>query len=423
MGSLLGNREDMSDPSHFGPRTFISYAWSSPTHEAWVLALASRLREDGVDVILDKWDLKPGHDSIAFMESMVTDPTVSKVLMVCDRVYAEKADARTGGVGLESQIISPEIYASSTQDKFAAVITEVDEGNKAYLPTYYKGRIYFDFRSGDAYEDSYEQLLRWLVDRPQYVKPKLGSVPDAILSASPAATGTQSKARRAEDAIRQSSAAAVPYIRDYGDALLPEINALTPALVSGMPSDDAVLTAVESLRPYARQFLELVSVTARFNFEPRVWDALLTVLERMGRLMWRDAELMSWHPHQFDCHKIIVHDVFVSAVAIGLDEGRFDLAEAILAKPWLLQPADGSNRASTSDFTAFNQYIESLEHRKNRLKLNRISLQADILHDSHRSGAVPSFESVMQADFFDISSLSGAINRVPMVPIVACLCY
>ena len=190
------------NPSTNPPRAFVSYSWSSPTHETWVLDLATRLREDGVDVILDKWDLKPGHDSYRFMETMVTDPTVTKVIMVCDRRYAEKADARSGGVGTESQIISPQIYSASTQDKFAAAITEGDEAGKAHVPTFYEGRIFFDFRSGDRFEDSYEELLRWLVDRPQHVKPKLGVVPESILSSAPTASATTSRARRADEAIR-----------------------------------------------------------------------------------------------------------------------------------------------------------------------------------------------------------------------------
>jgi len=368
-------------------------------HEAWVLSFASRLREDGVDVILDKWDLKPGHDSISFMEGMVSDPTVTKVIMVCDRVYADKADARAGGVGTESQIISPEIYASSTQDKFAAVITEADEHGKAYLPTYYRGRIYFDFRSGDAFEDSYEQVLRWLVDRPQHVKPQLGAVPESILSAKPIATGTQSKAKRAEEAVRQNAANAAAYVREYGDALLPEMKNLTPNLASGEPGDEKVLAAVEAMRPYARQFVELASTTARYSNDARVWDAALAVIERVARLMWRDPELSSWHPHQFDAFKIIAHDIFISTVGVALDEERFDLVSSVLTRPWLVRDRDGANRQSTSDFTVFNQHVPALEDRKRRLKLNRISLHADIVHEAHRTGAVPAFESFMQAEF------------------------
>ena len=389
----------MSQQNATSPRTFISYSWSSPTHEAWVLSLASRLREDGVDVILDKWDLKPGHDSIKFMEGMVTDQTVTKVIMVCDRVYAEKADARAGGVGTESQIISPEIYASSTQDKFAAVLTEADQSGNAYLPAYYRGRIYFDFRSGDAFEDSYEQLLRWLVNRPQHLKPKLGAIPEGILSATPTATGTQSRARRAEEAIRQGAANAAAYVREHADAMLPELKNLAPTLTSGEPADDKVLLAVEAMRPYARQFVELAAVTARYSQDVRVWGAILAELERVGRLMWRDPELGSWHSHQFDAFKIVAHDLFVSTVAVALDGERFDLASATLARPWLVRDNDGANRQSTSDFTVFNQNVESLEHRNRRLKLNRISLHADIVHEAHRTGAVPSFENVMQAEF------------------------
>src|SRR5438046_544322 len=123
------------------PKVFISYSWSSPEHEAWVLEFASSLVESGVDVVLDKGDLKEGHDKFAFMERMVTDAEITKVLVVCDRGYAEKADIRKSGVGTESQIISAEVYAKADQSKFVPIVTELDEAGKAALPTYLRGRI------------------------------------------------------------------------------------------------------------------------------------------------------------------------------------------------------------------------------------------------------------------------------------------
>ena len=45
------------------PRLFISYSWSTPEHEQWVVTLAKELVESGVDVVLDKWDLKGGFKS------------------------------------------------------------------------------------------------------------------------------------------------------------------------------------------------------------------------------------------------------------------------------------------------------------------------------------------------------------------------
>src|SRR3990172_12752343 len=97
------------------PKLFISYSWSSPEHEQWVINLSTELRESGVDVILDKWDLKEGNDALAFMEKMVSDPDIKNVAIICDRVYVEKANGRSGGVGTETQIMTPEIYAKQDQ--------------------------------------------------------------------------------------------------------------------------------------------------------------------------------------------------------------------------------------------------------------------------------------------------------------------
>jgi hypothetical protein len=118
------------------PKLFISYSWSSPEHEAWVVKVGTELRECAIDVILDKWDLREGNDAIAFMEQMVTDASIKKVILVCDRTYVEKTDRRAGGVGTEAQIISPEVYAradqtSSLQSWRSALRTE----DRTFLPT------------------------------------------------------------------------------------------------------------------------------------------------------------------------------------------------------------------------------------------------------------------------------------------------
>ena len=52
----------MKDNIEKNPKLFISYSWSSPEHEKWVLSLATELRSNGVDVLFDKWDLKEGDD-------------------------------------------------------------------------------------------------------------------------------------------------------------------------------------------------------------------------------------------------------------------------------------------------------------------------------------------------------------------------
>ena len=51
-------------------------------------------------MVLDIYDLKEGDDKYAFMERMVTDKSVTHVLVVCDSKYAEKAVlSQTGFMG------------------------------------------------------------------------------------------------------------------------------------------------------------------------------------------------------------------------------------------------------------------------------------------------------------------------------------
>ncbi|MCR5608889.1 MAG: toll/interleukin-1 receptor domain-containing protein [Lachnospiraceae bacterium] len=161
--------------NEFQPKIFISYSWSS---DDMVLALAQRLVSHGVDVVLDKWDLKEGQDKYAFMERCVNDVEITKVLIICDRAYADKANNRKGGVGDETVIISSEVYGNMEQEKFIPIIAEKDENGNPYVPTYIKTRIYIDLSDENRYEDEYEKLLRNIYNKPLNAKPILGKMPE-----------------------------------------------------------------------------------------------------------------------------------------------------------------------------------------------------------------------------------------------------
>ena len=138
------------------PKVFISYSWSVEQHKEFVRDLATRLSSDGVDVSLDRWDLKEGQDKYVFMEKMVTDEKVSKVLVILDKTYANKANDRAGGVGTETQIIADEIYTNVKQEKFIPIIIESENGNPC-LPTFLKSRVYIDLSKENRFNDEYEK--------------------------------------------------------------------------------------------------------------------------------------------------------------------------------------------------------------------------------------------------------------------------
>jgi hypothetical protein len=69
----------------------------SPEHKEWVRELAERLMGDNVDIVIDEWDTEEGQDLNKFMERMNNDPSIDKILVISDRLFAEKADDRYGG--------------------------------------------------------------------------------------------------------------------------------------------------------------------------------------------------------------------------------------------------------------------------------------------------------------------------------------
>ena len=136
------------------PTVFISYSWKPATNREKVIQLAERLSLDSIHVIIDVWDLKEGQDKNQFMEQMVNSPDVKRVLLICNKEYAEKANSRTGGVGIESMIVSTEIYSQAEQTKFIPIIFEYDENNKAYVPTFVNSRIFIDLSNEEVFEST-----------------------------------------------------------------------------------------------------------------------------------------------------------------------------------------------------------------------------------------------------------------------------
>lgn len=162
------------------PKVFILYRRQPEENLIRAQQVAERLTRNGVYVVIDLWNLKDGQDKNSYMEKMVTNPTVDKVLLIFNKQYVEKADKQKGGVGVESTIISNEFYKSADQVKFIPVIFETDEQGKVYVPVFAKSRIYIDHSCDDTYEEGYEQLLRDIYDKPMFDRPPLGEMPSYL---------------------------------------------------------------------------------------------------------------------------------------------------------------------------------------------------------------------------------------------------
>ncbi len=169
------NKEEVSRQESNDKRTpsaFISYSWDSEEHRQWVVALATRLRENGVDVILDRWHLALGAEKTLFMEMAVRKS--DHVLLICTPQYKEKAESRLGGVGWETSIVTAELADDLTQTKFIPVLRQ--GSFQATLPVWVKNRVGVDL-SADPYSEKEFQLLLRDLHGAAMAPPPLGPTP------------------------------------------------------------------------------------------------------------------------------------------------------------------------------------------------------------------------------------------------------
>jgi hypothetical protein len=131
---------------------------------------------NGVDVILDQWDLTLGADLPRFMEQGLSD--AKRVLAICTEAYIQKANAGRGGVGYEKMILTAQLMQDISSDR---IIPVVRSGNAVPpLPTFLASRVYIDFRDDLAFESKYAELIRDIHGQQVKPRPAIGSNPFTI---------------------------------------------------------------------------------------------------------------------------------------------------------------------------------------------------------------------------------------------------
>ncbi len=151
---------------------FISYSHDSPSHEALVLALADRLRADGIDAMIDQYQAAPPEGWQLWMEKQIRDSKF--VLSVCTETYHRRVMKEDAGKGLgmmwESTIIYSHLYESGVvNEKFIPIV--FDHADTKYIPTPLKPTTYY-FAGDDA---GYKLLYRRLTNQPVTPAPSIGT--------------------------------------------------------------------------------------------------------------------------------------------------------------------------------------------------------------------------------------------------------
>ena len=148
-------------------KAFMSYSWDDDQHKAWVAKLATNLRDNGVETILDQWHAVPGDQLPEFMERQIRENDY--VLIICTPNYRLKSDGRKGGVGYEGDIMTAEVHNQRNHRKFIPILARGTWEDAA--PSWLKGKYYIDLSSPDRYEKNYPDLLATLLGERQIAPP------------------------------------------------------------------------------------------------------------------------------------------------------------------------------------------------------------------------------------------------------------
>ncbi len=377
------------------PKVFISYSWSSEPHKAWVVELAERLMSDGVEVILDVWDLKAGQDKYAFMERMVTDESVTRVLMVLDKKYADKADIRAGGVGSESQIISSQLYEKVDHQKFIPIVAERAPDGGHFAPVFLKSRIYIDLSSKEGYATEYEGLIRNIYDRPARQRPALGNRPVFLDVPNPVSPNVRFRLDDLTSAIEKGQPQALGHLKRFLNEVL---KAMEPFRIEGeseVPLDERVVDSLRQLKPLRDNFIQACATISTFSEDISFFKEIHSFFERGATLLFRPKDRITHHEGWTDNFGFFLRECLLYLTALLLKDKRYSNLKWLIEADYCYATA---NETECESFAVFDCRLEVIDKLRNhRLKLNRLSVTADLIKERADTHSI-SFDELMHAD-------------------------
>ncbi|MFB2347510.1 toll/interleukin-1 receptor domain-containing protein [Priestia megaterium] len=358
-------------------KIFISYSWTNEEFTTWVREeIAERLESDGVEVVFDQWDLQDGHDVYTFMERAVNDKEISKVLVICDKGYKEKADSRRGGVGTETLIITPNVYKEVTQTKFIPIIAERDAEGKDYVPTYMEGRKYIDMSNEELYVENYDQLLRTIYERPSNRRPKRGKVPAFLFEDEEVESYKfhlllkQIQMDLSKERLVAAKSKIIEFKSNFIDSLetFKVYHLENPELTA-----QAVEDKIDNMLILRNDFIELLEKC--ISSDILSVDLLIEFFEDMyNKFIDVRSQIQSkgtFLRFQFDHFKFFLKEIFIYTCAILLKAERYSLLSDFLYSRFLIYRDYPSNGKESRGFETFNSYMSSLDDIQGKKQGNR----------------------------------------------------
>lgn len=398
------------------PKVFFSYSWTDTSHKEFVRTWADRLLADGIDVVIDVYDLKEGQDKYAYMERMITDAAVSHVLVCCDKAYKSKADKRKAGVGTESQIITHEIYERVDQTKFIPIVCEFDGDARPILPTFLQSKIWIDFSSPESVNENWERLIRHLYGKPLYTKPRLGQPPSYITTDSPLPTNNiLARFNSLRQSVVQDRTRVIGHNRrDFLEACVSYADELRVRRAPSVESiGQMVLEDARKLKLVRDPLVDWVLLEGESTPASEFSGTLIEFLEKLAELKSRPVELSTSNETWFEAHNLFVYELLLYFVAALLRTKSYEVIREIYSAHYLRPTTDSHDQSHFvrfDTFQGFSQSLQSVLAREGRVLYSPAGELLKIHADRHD---LP-FAEVIQADL--LTTLVAIVEGVDWYP-------
>ncbi|GGL17786.1 toll/interleukin-1 receptor domain-containing protein [Deinococcus radiotolerans] len=347
----------MTPPPAEPVKAMVSYAWGPPEHQQRVTTLVDHLIRNGIDVTFDQYDLRDGDDVNRFMEQAAAQGNIQKVIAICDPKYVQKMNDRAGGVGQEGMLMSPHVIdqlrgsgqpEGFRERRFIPVIFTCRPGtlveDPRNRPTMFGSMKFIDMSTDEAYDANFEQLLRFLLDRPELVRPALGEVPAHLRADAPARLPSQVQFDTLQRRLEREQATKHHW-RDYLEQVELALRQLKPAtLVDGAWEYDVHIAREEAARftPVRDQFVRALQLGIRHGGLPM--DEVVRFFERVMNLSGqlpdepqyrRDGYVM--RPVLFQHVDFLVLELTLYTTAILIAEDQVDALKALTEHTYFLR--------------------------------------------------------------------------------------
>lgn len=190
-------------------------------------------------------------------------------------------------------------------------------------------------------------------------------------------------------------------VRAFMEDLIERLKKQAPVYDDITPSDDILVAAIENTTDLVIEFsrvAEYIAGTSSYQAAEALYNSFGLLLDEY----YVPKNFIGDIPYpNFNYYKFIAHELFVTFFAFLVRYEAWSTIDELLKKPFHISNPE-NDREGLFPYEYISQPVILLQHRKERLKLNKVSIHADLLEQRHSTGDLGSsvpLDIFMEADY------------------------